>query len=281
MLNVEGFNLQEEFNKRIKNLSDANHFRIKQLSNFIKFFNEDKKAIVDYFRESFVNLKGEIPKVMFECLTDVISSTFYKDSQSEDSYYVLFSKLLLNEFHWMVKKFRTKQQIEIVANLIKSWSEKKWGPCKEAIYLKDFTDYLNTLLTEHKINMDDECYVLHLDDTAFDQYLNSKANSFIMNGLRNSFIKQYFNLYLKDKVLNSQYYQNVDKQEFMNLILREDQDITRRKLGVINKFKPIFLILKEKLMEQIIRRELFIRQLLLNRNQLYMQYEHYLEESDK
>ena len=46
MLNVEGFNLQEEFNKRIKNLSDANHFRIKQLSNFIKFFNEFATASI-------------------------------------------------------------------------------------------------------------------------------------------------------------------------------------------------------------------------------------------
>ena len=200
MLN-EGFNLPEEFNKRVERLSDGNLFRIKQLSNFVKFYNDDKKAMVDCFRDSFVNQNGEIPKIMFECLTDIISTTFYKEGQNENSYQVLFSKLLYSEFIWMVKKFKTKQQIDIVSNLIKSWSEKKWGPMKDAIYLKDFTDYLLEIVSEHKINMEDEKYVKQLDDDIFVQNLNSRANSFIMNGLQNPFIRDYFNLDMNERGL--------------------------------------------------------------------------------
>ena len=276
MLN-EGFNLSEEFNKRVQRLSGGNLFRIKQLSNFVKFYNEDKKAMVECFRDSFVNQNGDIPKIMFESLSDIISTTFYKESQKENAYYVLFSQLLVTEFVWMVKKFQTKQQIDIVSNLIKSWSEKKWGPMKEAIYLKEFTDYLLEILSEHKINMEDENYVKQLDDDIFVQNLNSRANSFIMNGLKNPFIREYFNLDTKDKILEEQYRHNVDKDEFINLMNSNDPNLLNRKKNIALKFKPIFETLKEKLMLQIVRRELFIKELLNNRDQLYQEYEQNLK----
>ena len=276
MLN-EGFNLTEEFNKRVQRLSDGNLFRIKQLSNFVKFYNEDKKAMVECFRDSFVNQNGDIPKIMFESLSDIISTTFYKESQKENAYYVLFSQLLANEFVWMVKKFKTKQQIDIISNLIKSWSEKKWGPMKEAIYLKQFTDYLGAILSEHKINLEDENYVKQLDDDIFVQNLNSRANSFIMNGLQNSFIREYFNLDTKDKILEEQYRQNVDKDEFINLMNSTDPNLLNRKKNIAVKYKPIFEALKEKLILQIVRRELFIKELLNNRDQLYQEFEQNLK----
>ena len=276
MLN-EGFNLTEEFNKRVQRLSDGNLFRIKQLSNFVKFYNEDKKAMVECFRDSFVNQNGDIPKIMFESLSDIISTTFYKESQKENAYYVLFSQLLASEFVWMVKKFKTKQQIDIISNLIKSWSEKKWGPMKEAIYLKQFTDYLGAILSEHKINLEDENYVKQLDDDIFVQNLNSRANSFIMNGLQNSFIREYFNLDTKDKILEEQYRQNVDKDEFINLMNSTDPNLLNRKKNIAVKYKPIFEALKEKLILQIVRRELFMKELLNNRDQLYQEFEQNLK----
>ena len=276
MLN-EGFNLPEEFNKRVERLSDGNLFRIKQLSNFVKFYNDDKKAMVDCFRDSFVNQNGEIPKIMFECLTDIISTTFYKEGQNENSYQVLFSKLLYSEFIWMVKKFKTKQQIDIVSNLIKSWSEKKWGPMKDAIYLKDFTDYLLEIVSEHKINMEDEKYVKQLDVDIFVQNLNSRANSFIMNGLQNPFIRDYFNLDMNDKIIDEQYRNNVNKDEFMNLMNNTDPNTFNRKRDIMNKYRPIFEALKEKLITQIVRREIFIKELTNNRNQLYDEFENKLK----
>ena len=273
----EGFNLQEEFNKRVQRLQDGNLFRIKQLSNFVKFYNEDKKAMVDCFRDSFVNQNGDIPKIMFECLTDIISTTFYKERLNENAYYVLFSNLLYNEFVWMVKKLKTKQQIDIVSNLIKSWSERKWGPLKEQIYLKDFTDYLMGIISEHKINMEDEAYVKQLDNDIFEQNLNSRANSFIMNGLKNPFIIDYFNIDTKDKVLDELYRRNVNTEEFMNLMNNNDPNMLNRKRNIVIKFKPIFEALKIKLMDQIVRRELFIKQLLKNRDELYQEYEQNLK----
>ena len=276
MLN-EGFNLTEEFNKRVQRLSDGNLFRIKQLSNFVKFYNEDKKAMVECFRDSFVNQNGDIPKIMFESLSDIISTTFYKERLNENAYYVLFSNLLYNEFVWMVKKLKTKQQIDIVSNLIKSWSERKWGPLKEQIYLKDFTDYLMGIISEHKINMEDEAYVKQLDNDIFEQNLNSRANSFIMNGLKNPFIIDYFNIDTKDKVLDELYRRNVNTEEFMNLMNNNDPNMLNRKRNVVIKFKPIFEALKIKLMDQIVRRELFIKQLLKNRDELYREYEQNLK----
>ena len=234
----EGFNLQEEFNKRVQRLQDGNLFRIKQLSNFVKFYNEDKKAMVDCFRDSFVNQNGDIPKIMFECLTDIISTTFYKERLNENAYYVLFSNLLYNEFVWMVKKLKTKQQIDIVSNLIKSWSERKWGPLKEQIYLKDFTDYLMGIISEHKINMEDEAYVKQLDNDIFEQNLNSRANSFIMNGLKNPFIIDYFNIDTKDKVLDELYRRNVNTEEFMNLMNNNDPNMLNRKRMLLLSSNP-------------------------------------------
>ena len=225
----EGFNLQEEFNKRVLRLQNGNLFRIKQLSNFVKFYNEDKKAMVECFRDSFVNQNGDIPKIMFECLTDIISTTFYKEIKNENAYYVLFSNLLYSEFVWMVKKFKTKEQIDIVSNLIKSWSEKKWGPLKEAIYLEDFTNFLLEILSEHKINMDDDNYVKQLDNDIFAQNLNSRAISFIMNGLKDPFIRDYFNLDTKDKILEIQYRSNVNKEEFIKLMNSNDPKLINRK----------------------------------------------------
>ena len=273
----EGFNLQEEFNKRVLRLQNGNLFRIKQLSNFVKFYNEDKKAMVECFRDSFVNQNGEIPKIMFECLTDIISTTFYKENRSDNSYHVLFSKLLASEFQWMVKKFKTKQQIDIVSNLIKSWSEKKWGPMKDAIYLKDFTDYLGEILSAHKINMDDDKYVKQLDDDIFVQNLNSRANSFIMDGLKNPFIREYFNLDMNDKILDDQYRNNVNKDEFMNIMNDTDPNSLNRRKDIMNKYRPIFEALKEKLIAQIVRREIFIKELLNNRDQLYKEFEQNLK----
>ena len=52
-------------------------------------------------------------------------------------------------------------------------------------------------------------------------------------------------------------------------------DIQKR--NVVIKFKPIFEALKIKLMDQIVRRELFIKQLLKNRDELYKEYEQNLK----
>ena len=269
----EGFNLQKEFNKRVEKLKEGNLFRIKQLSNFVKFYNEDKKAMVDCFRDSFVDLNGDVSKAMFECLTDIISTTFYKEPNNLNAYYVLFSNLLYTEFGWMVKKFKTKQQLDILSDLIKSWSEKKWGPLKEQIYKNDFTDYLLTIIAEHKINLDDDMYVKQLDDEILDENLKSKANSFILNGLKLPFIRDYYNLDAKDKILDEQYRSNVNRDEFINLMNNNDPKMLNRKRNIAIKFKPIFEALKQKNMEQIVKRELFIKQLLQERDKLYNELE--------
>ena len=269
----EGFNLQKEFNKRVEKLKEGNLFRIKQLSNFVKFYNEDKKAMVDCFRDSFVYQSGDVPKAMFECLTDIISTTFYKEPNNVNAYYVLFSNLLYTEFSWMVKKLKTEQQLDIVSNLIKSWSEKKWGPLKEQIYKKEFTDYLQNILLEHKINLVNDWYVKQLDDEILDQNLKSRANSFIMNGLKLPFIRDYYNLEARDKILDVQYRFNVNKDEFINLMNKNDPKLLNRKRCNAIKYKPIFEALKQRYMEQIVRRELFIKQLLQERDKLYTEFE--------
>jgi hypothetical protein len=271
MLN-ENINLQEEFNKRVQRLKEGNLFRIKQLANFMKFYNEDKKSMVEYFRDSFIVQEGDIPKIMFEVITDVISTTFYKESRDRNSYYIIFCDMLYKEFTWMVKKFKTKEHIEIVSNLIRSWSEPKWGPMKEAIYLKDVTDYLLKIIEEHKNNLEDEKYRKGLDDEIFAQNFNSRANMFITEGLKNNFIREYFNLDLRDKILEEQYRNNVDKETFMNLMNSTDENLLNRRKNTAIKYKPIFLALKEKLMEQIVRRELFIKQLINNRDNLYQDF---------
>ena len=271
MLN-ENINLQEEFNKRVQRLKEGNLFRIKQLVNFMKFYNEDKRSMIEYFRDSFIDQEGDIPKIMFEVITDVISTTFYKESQNENSYYIIFCDMLYKEFTWMVKKFKTKEHIEIVSNLIRSWTEPKWGPMKEAIYLKDVTDYLLKIIEEHKINLEDEKYRQGLEDEISFQNFNSRASIFITEGLKNNLIRDYFNLDLRDKILEEQYRNNVDKDTFMNLMNSTDENLLNRRKNTAIKYKPIFLALKEKLMEQIVRRELFIKQLLNNRDNLYQDF---------
>ena len=268
MLN-ENMNLQEEFNKRVQRLKEGNVLRIKQLSNFMKFYNEDKRAMVEYFKDSFLLQSGDIPKIMFEVLTDVISTTFFKESQNKDSYYIIFCDMLYNEFLWMVKKFKTKEHIDLISNLIKSWSEAKWGPLKEAMYKKDVTEYLTKIINEHKINLEDEKYRQGLEQDILVQNLNSKSNIFISDGLKISFIRDYFNLDLRDKIIEEQYRKNVNKEEFMNLMNNKDEGLLNRKKNIAIKYRPIFLALKDKLMEQIVRREMFIKQLLNNRNELY------------
>ena len=272
MLN-ENINLQEEFNKRVQRLKEGNLFRIKQLANFMKFYNEDKRSMVEYFRDSFIDQGGDVPKIMFEVLTDVISTTFFKESrQNGNAYYIIFSDMLYKEFAWMVKKFKAKEHIDIVSNLIRSWNEPKWGPLKEAMYLKDFTDYLLKIIDEHKINLEDEKYRQGLDDDIFVQNFNSRANMFITEGLKNNFIRDYFNLDLRDKILEEQYRNNVDKEKFMNLMNSTDENLLNRRKNTAIKFKPIFQALKDKLMEQIVRREIFIKQLLTNRDNLYQDF---------
>ena len=229
--------------------------------------------MVDCFRDSFVYQSGDVPKAMFECLTDIISTTFYKEPNNVNAYYVLFSNLLYTEFSWMVKKLKTEQQLDIVSNLIKSWSEKKWGPLKEQIYKNDFTDYLQNILLEHKINLADDWYVKQLDDEILDQNLKSRANSFIMNGLKLPFIRDYYNLEVRDKILDEQYRFNVNKDEFINLMNKNDPKLLNRKRGNATKYKPIFEALKQRYMEQIVRRELFIKQLLQERDKLYTEFE--------
>jgi len=273
MLN-ENFNLQEEFNKRVERLKEGNLFRTKQLSNFMKFYNEDKQSMVEYFRDAFFDQKGDVPKIMFESLTDVISTTFFRESQKRDgdAYYIIFSNMLYKEFDWMVKKFKTKEHIEIITNLIKSWNEPKWGPMKEPMYRKDFTDYLIKIINEHKINLEDEKYRQGLEQDIFVQNFNSKANMFITDGLKNSFIRDYFNLDLRDKILEEQYKNNVDKDTFINLMDDTDEKkMNRKKLNAI-KYKPIFMALRDKLMDQLIRREMFIKQLIENRDNLYQEF---------
>ena len=268
----ENLNLQEEFNKRVERLKEGNLLRIKQLSNFMKYYNEDKKSMVEYFRDSFLYQNGDVPKIMFESLTDIISTTFFKESQDPNSYYIIFSNMLYKEFDWMVKKFKTKEHIEIISNLIKSWNEPKWGPMKEAMYRKDFTDYLLKIINEHKINLEDEKYRQGLEQEIFVQNFNSRANMFILDGLKNSFIREYFNLDLRDKILEEQYKNNVNKDDFLNLMNSTDETKLARKKNTAIKYKPIFETLRNKLMEQIIRREMFIRQLVINRDNLYQEY---------
>ena len=271
MLN-ENINLQEEFNKRVQRLKEGNLFRIKQLANFMKFYNEDKRSMVEYFRDSFFDQVGDVPKIMFEVITDVISTTFFKESQDRNAYYIIFSDMLYKEFAWMVKKFKTKEHIDIVSNLIRSWNEPKWGPSKEAMYLKDFTDYLLKIIEEHRINLEDEKYRQGLDDDIFVQNFNSRANMFITEGLKNNFIREYFNLDLRDKIIEELYRNNVDKEKFMNLMDSNDESLMNRRKNTAIKFKPIFEALKEKLMEQLVRREIFIKQLLTNRDELYQDF---------
>ena len=271
MLN-ENINLQEEFNKRVQRLKEGNLFRIKQLANFMKFYNEDKRSMVEYFRDSFFDQVGDVPKIMFEVITDVISTTFFKESQDRNAYYIIFSDMLYKEFAWMVKKFKTKEHIDIVSNLIRSWNEPKWGPLKEAMYLKDFTDYLLKIIEEHRINLEDEKYRQGLDDDIFVQNFNSRANMFITEGLKNNFIREYFNLDLRDKIIEELYRNNVDKEKFMNLMDSNDESLMNRRKNTAIKFKPIFEALKEKLMEQLVRREIFIKQLLTNRDELYQDF---------
>ena len=211
---------------------------------------------------------------MFESLTDVISTTFFRESQKRDgdAYYIIFSNMLYKEFDWMVKKFKTKEHIEIITNLIKSWNEPKWGPMKEPMYRKDFTDYLLKIINEHKINLEDEKYRQGLEQDIFVQNFNSKANMFISDGLKNSFIRDYFNLDLRDKILEEQYKNNVDKDTFINLMDDTDEKkMNRKKLNAI-KYKPIFMALRDKLMDQLIRREMFIKQLIENRDNLYQEF---------
>ena len=271
MLN-ENFNLQEEFNKRVDRLKEGNLFRIKQLSNFMKFYNEDKKSMVEYFRDSFLNQNGDVPKIMFECLTNVISTTFFKESLNRNSYYIIFSDMLYQEFDWMVKKFKTNEHIEIISNLIKSWTEPKWGPLKEAMYRKDFTDYLLKIINQHKSNLEDEKYKQGLEQEIFVQNFNSRANTFISDGLKNSFILEYFNLDLRDKILEEQYKDNVNKETFINLMNNNDKTMFNRKKNIAIKYKPIFMALRDKLMDQIVRREMFIKTLLSNRDDLYQDF---------
>ena len=271
MLN-ENFNLQEEFNKRVDRLKEGNLFRIKQLSNFMKFYNEDKKSMVEYFRDSFLNQNGDVPKIMLECLTDVISTTFFKESLNRNSYYIIFSDMLYQEFDWMVKKFKTNEHIEIISNLIKSWTEPKWGPLKEAMYRKDFTDYLLKIINQHKSNLEDEKYKQGLEQEIFVQNFNSRANTFISDGLKNSFILEYFNLDLRDKILEEQYKNNVNKETFINLMNNNDKNMFNRKKNIAIKYKPIFMALRDKLMDQIVRREMFIKTLLSNRDDLYQDF---------
>jgi hypothetical protein len=229
--------------------------------------------MVEYFRDSFIDQVGDVPKIMFEVLTDVISTTFFKESrQNGNAYYIIFSDMLYKEFAWMVKKFKAKEHIDIVSNLIRSWNEPKWGPLKEAMYLKDFTDYLLNIIGEHKMNLEDEKYRQGLDDDIFVQNFNSRANMFITEGLKNNFIRDYFNLDLRDKILEEQYRNNVDKEKFMNLMNSTDENLLNRRKNTAIKFKPIFQALKEKLMEQIVRREIFIKQLLTNRDNLYQDF---------
>jgi len=268
----ENFNLQEEFNKRVERLKEGNLFRTKQLSNFMKFYNEDKKSMVEYFRDSFLNQNGDVPKIMFECLTDVISTTFFKESQNRNSYYIIFSDMLYQEFEWMVKKFKTNEHIEIISNLIKSWTEPKWGPLKEAMYRKDFTDYLLKIINQHKSNLEDEKYRQGLEQEIFVQNFNSRANTFISDGLKNSFIREYFNLDLRDKILEEQYKNNVNKEMFINLMNDNNEKMLNRRKNTAIKYRPIFLALREKLMDQIIRREMFIKTLLSNRDDLYQDF---------
>ena len=74
------------------------------------------------------------------------------------------------------------------------------------------------------------------------------------------------------KILEEQYRNNVDKDTFMNLMNSTDENLLNRRKNTAIKYKPIFLALKEKLMEQIVRRELFIKQLLNNRDNLYQDF---------
>ena len=92
---------------------------------------------------------------------------------------------------------------------------------------------------------------------------------FISDGLKISFIRDYFNLDLRDKIIEEQYRKNVNKEEFMNLMNNKDEGLLNRRKNIAIKYRPIFLALKDKLMEQIVRREMFIKQLLNNRNELY------------
>ena len=101
----------------------------------------------------------------------------------------------------------------------------------------------------------------------------SKANSFILNGLKLPFIRDYYNLDAKDKILDEQYRSNVNRDEFINLMNNNDPKMLNRKRNIAIKYKPIFEALKQKNMEQIVKRELFIKQLLQERDKLYNEFE--------
>ena len=100
------------------------------------------------------------------------------------------------------------------------------------------------------MNLEDEKYRQGLDDDIFVQNFNSRANMFITEGLKNNFIRDYFNLDLRDKILEEQYRNNVDKEKFMNLMNSTDENLLNRRKNTAIKFKPIFQALKEKLQGQ-------------------------------
>ena len=140
------------------------------------------------------------------------------------------------------------------------------------MYRKDFTDYLLKILNEHKSNLEDEKYRQGLEQEIFVQNFNSRANMFISDGLKNSFIREYFNLDLRDKILEEQYKNNVNKETFINLMNNNDEKMLNRRKYTALKYRPIFVALREKLMDQIIRREMFIKTLLSNRDNLYQEF---------
>ena len=69
----------------------------------------------------------------------------------------------------------------------------------------------------------------------------------------------------------------VNKDEFINLMNKNDPKLLNRKRGNATKYKPIFEALKQRYMEQIVRRELFIKQLLQERDKLYTEFEQNLQ----
>ncbi len=56
-----------------------------------------------------------------------------------------------------------------------------------------------------------------------------------------------------------------------------DPNLFNRKRNIALKYRPIFEALKEKLILQIVRRELFIKEILNNRDQIYQDFEQNLK----
>ena len=253
-------NLEEEFNNIISNIEN-NNMKTEQLVIFANLnFVNDKIKLIDCFLKSFVTKSENISLILFKFLSEMISSTYFEERDSDDSYYQHFAELLYNEFHWLSKKFKSLEISSAITTIISKWSEKAWGPMKnEVIYLNDFTEHLIDILRDHCQNLKNQNYVNDLDNLVSNHYLIYRKIKFIKNGLDNPLVRESFNLRIRDKNLDHIFKIRATKDILYNY-LNIPNFIDKGKY--INKYRNDLMELRDLIAEQMVKRELFIKQLL-------------------